>query len=166
MPQYAKLGEGTTIHSKAQLEHFGALVDDTAKSAGGNQRIITRDGYVLPIHIRDGLPRLDMRPPTDAELAAHPHVWLTSERPWIPSMLDAEFEDVHSNDTQQVPAMGSFASDAIPDPARRLQPCNGEPSLPSGSSKPGGECHGSESRTIPICMSHLQCKYVDPWEPL
>ena len=37
MPQYAELGEGKTIHSKAQLEHFGALVDDTAKSSGGNQ---------------------------------------------------------------------------------------------------------------------------------
>ena len=28
MSQYANLGNGNTIHSKGQLEHFGLLVDD------------------------------------------------------------------------------------------------------------------------------------------
>eukprot|EP00977_Amphora_coffeiformis_P025615 scaffold20852_cov99-Amphora_coffeaeformis.AAC.1 len=54
--KYANLGHGKTIHSKGQMENFGIVVDDRARSAGGNQFVITTEGYVIPLHIRDGLP--------------------------------------------------------------------------------------------------------------
>ena len=48
MSQYANLGSGTLIHSKGQMEHFGILVDDKSRVTGGNQCVITAEGYVLP----------------------------------------------------------------------------------------------------------------------
>ena len=94
MAQYADLGKGQTIHSKGQMQHFGAIVDDTSRQAGGRQCIITQEGYVLPIHIRDGLPRIDMRPPTDKELEKYPHVFITSDSAWDPTVLDNEYDEV------------------------------------------------------------------------
>eukprot|EP00977_Amphora_coffeiformis_P021002 scaffold8713_cov125-Amphora_coffeaeformis.AAC.1 len=73
MLQYANLGQGKTIHTKGQMENFRIVVDDRARSAGGNQCVITTEGYVIPLHIRDGLPCFDMRPPTDEELEKFPH---------------------------------------------------------------------------------------------
>ena len=93
MAQYADLGKGKTIHSKGQLEHFGAIVDDTSRTAGGRQCIITTEGYVIPISIRDGLPRIDMRPPTDEEISQLPAVYLTSDTSWDPRVLDNECTD-------------------------------------------------------------------------
>ena len=92
MGQYADLGKGPTIHSKGQMEHYGCIVDDTSRRNGGRQCIITPEGYVIPLSIRDGLPRFDMRPPTDAELEKYPHVYLTSDSPWDPAVLDTEYE--------------------------------------------------------------------------
>ena len=103
MGQYADLGEGKTIHSKGQMEHFGALVDDTSRSAGGRQMIVTSEGYCIPIHIRDGLPRIDMRPPTDEELETLPHVYLTSDSPWDPSVLDNEYDEDFYDAVQEDP---------------------------------------------------------------
>eukprot|EP00977_Amphora_coffeiformis_P023640 scaffold13888_cov137-Amphora_coffeaeformis.AAC.1 len=88
MSQYANLGHGKTIHSKGQMENFGIVVDDRARSAGGNQCVITTEGYVIPLHIRDGLPRFDMRPPTDKEMEKFPHDFLTSDANWDPRILD------------------------------------------------------------------------------
>eukprot|EP00977_Amphora_coffeiformis_P027069 scaffold32849_cov108-Amphora_coffeaeformis.AAC.1 len=88
MSQYANLGHGKTIHSKGQMENFGIVVNDRARSTGGNQCVITTEGYVIPLHIRDGLPRFDMRPPTDEEMEKFPHVFLTSDANWDPRILD------------------------------------------------------------------------------
>jgi hypothetical protein len=93
MSQYADLGRGKTIHSKGQLQHFGCIVDETSRQHGGRQCLITPEGYVIPLHIRDGLPRFDMRPPTDAEMNKYPHVFITSDAPWDPSVLDTEFDE-------------------------------------------------------------------------
>ncbi len=96
MSQYANLGRGKTIHSKGQMENFGLVVDDRRRLNGGNQCIITQEGYVIPLHIRDGLPRFDMSPPTDEDLEKYPHVFITSDAPWDPHCLDEEFtEDFH-----------------------------------------------------------------------
>ena len=64
MSQCANCGKGPTIHSKAQLSHFGDVVHDESRKTGGEQVVITVDGYVIPIEIRDGLARVDMRKPT------------------------------------------------------------------------------------------------------
>jgi len=55
--QYAYTGQGKTIHSSGQLEWYKNDVNDKSiKVSGGMQHILTNDGYVIPISIRDGLP--------------------------------------------------------------------------------------------------------------
>ncbi len=75
------------------MEHFGAIIDDTSRKNGGKQCIITAEGYCIPLHIRDGLPRMDLHPPTPEEFENLPHVFLTSDSPWDPSILDNEYDD-------------------------------------------------------------------------
>jgi hypothetical protein len=93
MPQSAIMETGESILSKGQIEHFGAIVDDRPRRNGGRQAIITGEGYTIPIHIRDGLPRIDMRKPTQEEFDMLPHVFLTSDTPWDPRVLDEEYEE-------------------------------------------------------------------------
>ena len=64
------------------MEHFGLVIDDKSRNAGGKQCIITPEGYTIPIHVRDGLPRMDMRIPTDAEMDNYPHVFITADSTW------------------------------------------------------------------------------------
>jgi hypothetical protein len=93
MPQSAIMETGESILSKGQIEHFGAIVDDRPPRNGRRQAIITSEGYTIPIHIRDGLPRIDMRKPTQQEFDALPHVFLRSDTPWDPRILDKEYEE-------------------------------------------------------------------------
>ena len=89
---YAQRNDGgRTIHSKGQMESFGILVDDRAQSLGGLQCIITNEGYVVPLHIHNGLPCMDMSPPSDVDLERYPHVFFCSDSPWDPTVLDNEF---------------------------------------------------------------------------
>ena len=94
MHQYALLNKGSTIHSPSQLEWYKNDVNDKSIHVpGGLQRIQTLDGYVIPLCIKDGLARLPIRPYTDYEWNNLPHVFLTSEKEWDPSVLDHEFPD-------------------------------------------------------------------------
>lgn len=90
--QYALYNKGTSIHAPGQLEWFKNSVDDKSIRVGGTQSITTLDGYVLPLDIVNGLPRLQLRPYTDDEWASLPHVIMTGENTWDPSVLD------HSHD--------------------------------------------------------------------
>ena len=90
--QYAIYGKGKTIHSSAQLEHYGNDVCDKSRKVGGKQRITTLDGYVIPLQIRDGLPYFNMKPPTDNDLDIYPHIILTSDSDWDPTILDNEID--------------------------------------------------------------------------
>ena len=65
--QYAYFGRGHSIHSPVQLEHFGNRVDGRPRPLGGRQVIFTVEGYVMPVNIVHGLPRLRIRPYTDTE---------------------------------------------------------------------------------------------------
>jgi hypothetical protein len=69
------------------------------------QRIQTLDGYIIPLSIKDGLARLSIHPYTDDEWDNLPHVILTSEIEWDPSVLDND----HREDEQwgEVPEMES-----------------------------------------------------------
>ena len=90
--QYAHYGKGKTIHSINQMKHFGILINDTPGVLSGCQpHIKTPDGYCIPISIRNGLPYMDMTPPTDQEMEHYPHVFFTSDMPWDPTVLDSEF---------------------------------------------------------------------------
>ena len=93
MNQYAYTGNGKTIHSSAQLESYKQKVDDRSMKVGGEQRITTLDGYVIPLNIVDGLCYMRMRPYTDAEYDILPQVILTSDVDWDPSVLDHSLDD-------------------------------------------------------------------------
>ena len=90
MHQYALIGKGHSIHAPCQVEHYKNFVDDKSKVVGGTQCIKTLDGYVLPIVIKEGLPRLKIRPYTDEEFDTLPHIFLTNEGKWDPSVMDGE----------------------------------------------------------------------------
>jgi hypothetical protein len=93
MHQYAYHGTGKTIHSSIQIEHFGNDVNDrSTKVTGGRQCITTLDGYAIPIQIRGGLAYMDMHPPDDDEYDDLPHVVLTSDADWDPSIVDNELD--------------------------------------------------------------------------
>ena len=88
MHQYAYIGKGKTIHSCGQMEMHQQTVYDKSKKVGGKQRIETQDGYVIPLNIRSGLLYMTMHPYTDREWHDLPHVFLTADLEWNPSVLD------------------------------------------------------------------------------
>jgi hypothetical protein len=94
MHQYALLNKGSTIHSPCQFEWYKNDVNDKSINVpGGLQRIQTLDGYIIPLNIKDGLARLSIRPYTDHEWDNLPHVILTSEIEWDPSVLDHDMKE-------------------------------------------------------------------------
>jgi hypothetical protein len=93
MHQYALFGKDSSIHSPGQFEHFKHEVNDKSFHVGGSQCIKTFDGYVIPLIIKDGLVCLKIRPYTDREFDTLPHVFLTSEQHWDPSVLDHNIMD-------------------------------------------------------------------------
>ena len=108
MHQYAYTGKGKTIHSCGQLEWYKNDVNDRSiKVQGGLQRILTLDGYAIPINIKDGLPCVTIRPYTDLEWDTLPHVVLTSDVDWDPTVLDHTLDD----DEQWYDAISDLQSD-------------------------------------------------------
>jgi hypothetical protein len=93
MYQYAYMGKGKTICSSGQLKWFCQQVDDKPIQVGGQQRITTHEGYVIPLNIRSGLPYVSIRPCTDMEWEELPHVILTSPKVWSPSLLNHDLDD-------------------------------------------------------------------------
>ena len=55
MNEYAYSGKGHSIHSSGQIEWYTNTVDDKSVQVGGQQRIITIDGYSMPLVCKDGL---------------------------------------------------------------------------------------------------------------
>ena len=90
--QYAYVGRGKSIHSCGQIEHYKNQVDEKSRVVGGQQVIRTLDGYIIPVQIRQGLPEMDLRPPTDEEMERYPHVVMTADEQWNPSVLDFEID--------------------------------------------------------------------------
>jgi hypothetical protein len=87
--QYAHINKGASIHSSIQLEAYKQDVNDRSRhTPGGLQRILTVDGYEVPLLIRNGLPYLNIRPYSDHEFDTLRHVIMTSDDDWDPSVLD------------------------------------------------------------------------------
>ena len=86
--QYAYVGTGRTIHSSAQLEHYKNMCYERSRRAGGRQCIITNDGFVIPIDIKQGLPYIQMSTHTKQEFKELPHVVFTAPTPWDPRDMD------------------------------------------------------------------------------
>jgi hypothetical protein len=93
MHQYAHSGKGHSIHSSTQLEWNGVDIDDKSARVGGKQRLVTFDGFSIPINIRRGLPYIDMHPNTDQEWEELPHILLTEDTNWDPTHMDHEHGD-------------------------------------------------------------------------
>ena len=73
---------------------FGNDVNDKSmKVPGGLQRITTEEGFCIPLNIKAGLPYMSMRPYTDDEWDDLPHLVLTSDIDWDPSILDNTIDD-------------------------------------------------------------------------
>jgi hypothetical protein len=92
--RYALLNKGSFIHSPCQFEWYKNDVNDKSILVpGGLQCIQTLDGYIIPHSIQNGLTRLNIRLYTDQEFDSFPHVILTSELEWDPSVLDHIFKE-------------------------------------------------------------------------
>ena len=91
MNEYAFYGRGHSIHSSAQIGWYTNTVDDKSVQVGGQQRIVTIDGYSIPLVCKGGLMYLQLQGiPTDQDLQNYPSVHLTSPHEWDPSFLDYE----------------------------------------------------------------------------
>ena len=111
--QYAYMGKGKSIHSSGQLEHHRNDVNDKSmKVNGGMQRIVTNDGYVFPLNIKNGLPYLKIRPYTDDEWETLPHVVWTADEEWDPTVLNHEI----INDTEWYDAVSDMQEGIINSP--------------------------------------------------
>jgi hypothetical protein len=67
--------------------------DNSIPFTGGLQQIKTWDGYVIPLVVQDRLARLPICPYTDTEWDSLPHVFLTAEREWDPTIMDHKFKE-------------------------------------------------------------------------
>ena len=91
MSQYAHKPDSKLIHSKSQIEHFGGVVHDSAKSTGGQQLVATDEGYTIPLHVRNGSYYMDMVPATNDDMECCPHVFITADTSWNSDVIDEEF---------------------------------------------------------------------------
>ena len=91
MNEYAYYGRGHSIHSSGQVEWYTNVVDDKSVQVAGQQRIVTIDGYSMPLICKGGLMYLELQGiPTDKDLQTYPSVHLTSPHEWNPSILHYE----------------------------------------------------------------------------
>ena len=160
MHQYALFGKGRTIHAPGQMEWNGLSVDDRSVHAGGRQRIKTPDGYTMPLAIHNGLPYLTLRPFTDQEWDELPHVLVSQESLWDPTVLDHTFD----SDEQWFDA----ATDVDPDPSTNLFDAQGNHRLrvhvaPTQVS-PTQHLPLDLSSEDDICAAVDQCVHFAHWE--
>ena len=92
--QMALLGKGKRILSCLQMEAFGADINDRPRSLSGGKQRILMDGYQIPLQFKNGLAYLPCRKPTADELGLLPHVVMTSDVDWDPSLYDNVIEDM------------------------------------------------------------------------
>lgn len=91
--EVAYTGQHQSILSSFQMEHYGLQVDDKNPPAvGGLGRIETPDGYTFPLFYKSGLAYLKMRPFTKAEWKTLPHVMMTSDQVWDPTVFDVNID--------------------------------------------------------------------------
>ena len=62
------------------------------------QRVVTPDGWIIPLHIRNVLAYMDMRPPTQDKYETYDHVVLASDVTWDLTVLDNEVDLSVPND--------------------------------------------------------------------
>ena len=119
---YAYHGTPRTIHSAIQIEAHKNKVDDRARAIGGKQCITTLEGYVIPLKIINGLPYMEMSPPTEAEADTLPQVHLTAEGDWNVNCLDDNpFDDDNWRNDFTTPQCDRFFQASPFDPTGNLK---------------------------------------------
>lgn len=83
----------TSVLSVGQMEHCKHDVCDKSMVIGGKQRILSVDGHAIPLDTIHGLPHTKMRPHTNKEWEELPHLVMTSDEDWDPSVLDKKLMD-------------------------------------------------------------------------
>ena len=88
--QGAYMPDGKSILSPLQLEANGCIVNDKAKglNEGIQPHVQTPDGHRFPLTMHHGLMYADVRPVQDNEWEQLPHVHLTADADWDPSIYD------------------------------------------------------------------------------
>ena len=89
--QYAYLGKGPSIYSSGQIECTGHDHCDRSAVVGGRQRMVISSGNhecVTPFNVQRGLVRMNLRPYMDDEWDTLPHLTVTPDMEWDPSVLD------------------------------------------------------------------------------
>jgi hypothetical protein len=92
--QMALLGKCKSILSCLQMEAFGADINARSRMLPGGEQLILVDGYQLPLDFKNGPPYLRCRKPNAAELGLLPHIRMTSDVEWDPSLYDNSIEDI------------------------------------------------------------------------
>ena len=91
MNEYAHYDRGHSIHSSGQIKSYTHTMNDKSVQVRGPQRIITIDGYSMPVVCKGRLMYLEIQGiPTDMDVQTYPSVHLTSPHEWDPSLLDYE----------------------------------------------------------------------------
>ena len=73
------------------MEFFKCQVHEKSPHVTGKIPYVkTLEGYQVPLSIINGLPYMKLRPYTDAEWEKLPKIYLTSDDPWDPSVLDSK----------------------------------------------------------------------------
>ena len=92
--QGAHLPGTHSIISALQMEAYKCEVNEKSHHISGElPKIITPEGYIIPLAIRNGLPYMKLRPFTDEEFERPPKVSITADAPWDPSKYDAMVPD-------------------------------------------------------------------------
>ena len=87
--EHAYYGRGHSILSSCLIEWYTNIVNGKSVQAGGQQRIVTIDGFSMPLLCNGGLVYLEfIGIPTDKDLQMYRSVHLTSSHEWDSSALD------------------------------------------------------------------------------
>ena len=88
----AYMGRNKSILLSFQMEHYGNQVNEKHPALGGKGTISTPDGYIFPLSFAAGLAYINMRSFTDEEYLKLPHVIMTSDKEWDPTVFDQHYD--------------------------------------------------------------------------
>ena len=100
--QGAYMPDGKSILAPLQLEANGCTVVDKARGLNGGEQpyVQSPDGYRFPLSMIHGLMYANVRPVLDSEWDTLPHVHLTSDSEWDPSIYDHDIDKDWHNDLE------------------------------------------------------------------
>jgi hypothetical protein len=112
--------DAKTIIASGQVEHYKCAVNDkSAQITGRVPYIEMLEGYKVPLSTRNGLVYAELRPFTDTEWKELPHIVITSDCDWNPSVLD---QDVPSDWYKEEPTDEEYPKESIHDEKGEYKP--------------------------------------------